>query len=183
LNAASVGLLSAVIVAIVTFTAQVFLQRKSFISTLRQERREAFVDFLASANRGVRSVVLTRQLADAIRNNTLTGTESEKLAIRKQAFDSYYSYDQEIARSLALLQISCPRSLSAVGSELTEAINSYYLGTIMMDILDAKYDAFAKLANDHLADLLRRTFGFRSHFSTKFLDLTVETPNARLSTG
>jgi hypothetical protein len=170
LNAASVGLLSAVIVAIVTFTAQVFLQRKSFISTLRQERREAFVDFLASANRGVRSVVLTRQLADAIRNNTLTGTESEKLAIRKQAFDSYYSYDQEIARSLALLQISCPRS-------------SYYLGTIMMDILDAKYDAFAKLANDHLADLLRRTFGFRSHFSTKFLDLTVETPNARLSTG
>ena len=168
------AIVSAVIVALIGLFGQFVISNRKFIPYIREERAKAYTEFLSACLTGIRAVTITRQLTDDSGRLPTGYSESERTRLDNHLFESMTSYDIEINRSLAYMQIVSPRDFAKMGKEVMESIAGYNQRTVSKEEMDATYARFTDRAHKDLASLKEQSTRLRSMFTNKIIEIDFE---------
>lgn len=156
MDAAWTGVVGAAVGGMIAVLGQWFIQLRGGREALRAERREAYMDFLVAANKGIR---LAEDLGSE-RLTSLDGSTPTQLASVRAAVDKLRrevdAFLLEMDRGLVSMQLVSPADVRKAGGLLRDGIDECVRGEIPLDDLRSRYGLFGALAVVDLKHALGR---------------------------
>jgi hypothetical protein len=165
---------TALIVGILGITGQFFISRRNHIVSVRDERAQAYGNFLSAALLGIRSVVAMRQYSDALRSGVGVINLEESKHLRQINLDAATLYETKISDSLSFLHLFAPPNVRMLGDRFNRAMTDFLTHEIEAEELNSTYSAIALAGYQDLESLRLQSQGIKAFFTSNFKEINLE---------